>query len=140
MFYLISLLTGALFGIGMALSGMTNPELVTAFLDISGQWDPSLIFVMGGALAVFIPGYQLLIKKRSQPILTNRWNVSKNKTIDAQLMIGASLFGIGWGLLGVCPGPAVTSILAGNSDVWLFTVAMMAGLMVSHQYKTKILK
>ncbi|KEI70013.1 YeeE/YedE family protein [Endozoicomonas elysicola] len=139
MFYVIALLAGVLFGIGMALSGMVNPELVTAFLDISGQWDPTLIFVMGGALAVFIPGYQFLIKKRAQPILTNDWSLSKNNSIDVQLIVGTSLFGIGWGLLGVCPGPAVTSMLSGNSDVWLFIVAMMAGLIISHQLKTKVL-
>ncbi len=139
MFYVIALLAGVLFGIGMALSGMVNPELVTAFLDISGQWDPTLIFVMGGALAVFIPGYQLLIKKRAQPILTSDWSLSKSNSIDVQLMVGASLFGIGWGLLGVCPGPAVTSVLSGNSDVLIFIAAMMAGLFISHQLKTKVL-
>lgn len=139
MFYVIALLAGVLFGIGMALSGMVNPELVTAFLDISGQWDPTLIFVMGGALTVFIPGYQFLIKKRAQPILTHDWRLSKSNSIDVQLIVGASLFGIGWGLLGVCPGPAVTSVLSGNSDVLIFIAAMMAGLFISHQLKAKVL-
>lgn len=138
--YAIALLTGVLFGIGMALSGMINPELVTAFLDVSGQWNPTLMFVMGGALAVFIPGYQLLIKARAKPVLGNDWSLNKSKVIDAPLVVGASLFGIGWGLLGVCPGPAVTSAFSGNSAVWMFIAAMMAGLFISHQLKTKILR
>ncbi|MFK0569530.1 DUF6691 family protein [Endozoicomonas sp.] len=131
MFYVIALLTGLLFGMGMALSGMIDPNLVIAFLDITGHWDPTLIFVMGGALMVFIPGYLLLIKQRQQPLLTETWSLNNNKTIDWRLIIGASLFGVGWGLLGVCPGPAITSLFAGNTDVWLFIAAMMAGLMVS---------
>ena len=138
--YVIALITGSLFGIGMALSGMVNPELVTAFLDVNGQWNPTLVYVMGGALAVFIPGYQLLIKTRARPVLSKDWDLNKSKAIDAPLMAGASLFGIGWGLLGVCPGPAATSIFSGNSDVGVFVVAMMVGLFFSRHFKTKILK
>lgn len=138
--YVIALITGSLFGIGMALSGMVNPELVTAFLDVNGQWNPTLVYVMGGAWAVFIPGYQLLIKTRARPVLSKDWDLNKSKAIDAPLMAGASLFGIGWGLLGVCPGPAATSIFSGNSDVGVFVVAMMVGLFFSRQFKTKILK
>lgn len=89
--YVIALITGSLFGIGMALSGMVNPELVTAFLDVNGQWNPTLVYVMGGALAVFIPGYQLLIKTRARPVLSKDWDLNKSKAIDAPLMAGASL-------------------------------------------------
>ena len=130
MFYLVSLLTGLLFGIGMVLSGMVDPQLVTAFLDVFGSWNPSLIFVMGGALLIFVPGYQSLIKRRSQPVLVDSWSMNTKHVIDHPLLCGAAIFGIGWGLLGVCPGPAVSSVLAGNSDVWLFLVALMAGIAI----------
>lgn len=133
MFYVISLLSGLLFGVGMALSGMIDPNLVIAFLDITGHWDPTLLFVMVGALMVFIPGYLLLIKKRQQPLLTGTWNLSNNKTIDRRLIIGASLFGVGWGLMGVCPGPAVASFFTGNSDARLFLVAMIVGQLYQQQ-------
>lgn len=131
MFYLVSLFTGLLFGIGMALSGMIDPQLVTAFLDPFGSWNPALLFVMGGALLVFVPGYQLLIKRRNQPVLAKSWGMNKNSVVDYKLIGGAAIFGIGWGLLGVCPGPAVSSVLAGNSDVWLFLAALMAGIAVN---------
>ena len=130
MFYLVSLLTGLLFGIGMVLSGMVDPQLVTAFLDVFGSWNPSLIFVMGGALLIFVPGYQSLIKRRSQPVLVDSWSMNTKHVIDRPLLCGAAIFGIGWGLLGVCPGPAVSSALVGNSDVWLFLVALMAGIAI----------
>ncbi|WP_299734279.1 DUF6691 family protein [uncultured Endozoicomonas sp.] len=138
MFYIISLLTGLIFGIGMALSGMIDPAVVIAFLDVAGEWNPALMFVMGGALLVFIPGYQLLIKKRQQPFIAAKWSLNSLKALDRPLIIGAALFGLGWGILGVCPGPAVTSMLAGNSDVWLFMVAMIAGLFISQKLKQKI--
>ena len=130
MFYLVSLLTGLLFGIGMVLSGMVDPQLVTAFLDVFGSWNPSLIFVMGGALLIFVPGYQSLIKRRSQPVLVDSWSMNTKHVIDRPLLCGAAIFGIGWGLLGVCPGPAVSSVFAGNSNVWLFLVALMAGITI----------
>ncbi|WP_067515470.1 YeeE/YedE family protein [Endozoicomonas ascidiicola] len=138
MFYIISLLTGLIFGIGMALSGMIDPAVVIAFLDVAGEWNPALMFVMGGALLVFIPGYQLLIKKRQQPVIAEKWSLNSLKALDRPLIIGAALFGLGWGILGVCPGPAVTSMLAGNSDVWLFMAAMIAGLFISQKLKQKI--
>ena len=130
MFYLVSLLTGLLFGIGMVLSGMVDPQLVTAFLDVFGSWNPSLIFVMGGALLIFAPGYHSLIKRRSQPVLADSWSMNTKHVINRPLLCGAAIFGIGWGLLGVCPGPAVSSALAGNSDVWLFLLALMAGIVI----------
>lgn len=140
MFYLISLVTGLLFGMGMVLSGMIDPQLVTAFLDVTGNWKSPLMFVMGGALLVFIPGYFLLVKPRSRPVLGGAWAFNTTQTIDRPLLGGACLFGVGWGLLGVCPGPAVTSLLAGNSDVWLFLAALMLGITLNKMfiaYRTK---
>ena len=111
---------------------MIDPNLVIAFLDITRHWDPTLIFVMRGALMVFIPGNLLLIKKRQQPLLTETWSLSNIKTIDWQLIMDASLFSGGWGCW-ECARPAVTSVFVGNSDVWLFLVAVMAGQFYTQQ-------
>lgn len=128
MFYLVSLVTGLLFGIGMAFSGMMNPEKVIAFLNITGQWDPTLLFVMGGALAVFIPAYFLLVKDRPTPIASGNFCLNNSNTIDPRLIAGAMVFGLGWGLMGVCPGPVISSLLLGNSDSLIFFLSMIAGI------------
>ncbi|CAH1526437.1 Transporter [Vibrio jasicida] len=119
--------SGALFGMGMVISGMADPAKVIGFLDITGAWDPSLAFVMGGALAVFVPAYLLLIKPRSESVFGDEILCPTSKTIDKKLVGGAALFGIGWGLLGVCPGPAVASLFTGNIQVLLFIAAMLVG-------------
>lgn len=125
----ISIVTfsGLLFGIGMVISGMADPAKVIGFLDITGEWDPSLAFVMGGALAVFVPAYLLLIKPRSESVFGDEIVCPTSKTIDKKLVGGAALFGIGWGLLGVCPGPAVASLFTGNTQVLFFIAAMLVG-------------
>ncbi|CAE6924618.1 hypothetical protein ACOMICROBIO_GDFFDHBD_02199 [Vibrio sp. B1REV9] len=123
----IVMFSGVLFGMGMVISGMADPEKVIGFLDITGAWDPSLAFVMGGALAVFIPAYLLLIKPRSKSVFGDEIICPTSKVIDKRLVGGAALFGIGWGLLGVCPGPAVASILTGNVQVLIFIAAMLVG-------------
>ncbi|MGR5155248.1 DUF6691 family protein [Vibrio owensii] len=119
--------SGALFGMGMVISGMADPAKVIGFLDITGAWDPSLAFVMGGALAVFVPAYLLLIKPRSESVFGDEIVCPTSKVIDKKLVGGAALFGIGWGLLGVCPGPAVASLFTGNTQVLLFIAAMLVG-------------
>ncbi|CAM3037846.1 YeeE/YedE family protein [Vibrio rarus] len=111
----------------MAVSGMVDPNKVIAFLDVAGRWDPSLAFVMGGALSVFLPVYFLLIKPRSKPLNTGVFSLSSRRDIDAPLLTGAALFGVGWGLVGVCPGPVVSSLGAGNMQAWLFLLAMLSG-------------
>ncbi|GAB7228989.1 YeeE/YedE family protein [Vibrio rotiferianus] len=119
--------SGVLFGIGMVISGMADPEKVIGFLDITGAWDPSLAFVMGGALAVFVPAYLLLIKPRNESVFGDEIICPTAKAIDKKLVVGAAMFGIGWGLLGVCPGPAVASLFTGNTQVLLFIAAMLVG-------------
>lgn len=128
MFRLIALLSGVLFGLGMAVSGMVDPANVVAFLDVAGNWSPDLMFVMGGALAVFMPAYFLLIKPRLKPVAAQEFCLAKNKTIDLRLVGGATTFGIGWGLAGLCPGPVVSSLAAGNGGVVLFFACMMVGI------------
>ena len=128
-FRITALVSGILFGMGMAVSGMIDPAKVVGFLDISGNWDPSLAFVMGGALAVFMPSYFLLIKPRKQSVSGAKMCTPTNTKIDARLLSGAAIFGLGWGLAGICPGPAVASLALGNVSIVLFFVAMLAGSM-----------
>ncbi|MBR9874209.1 MAG: YeeE/YedE family protein [Vibrionaceae bacterium] len=128
-FRITALMSGVLFGMGMAVSGMIDPAKVVGFLDISGSWDPSLAFVMGGALAVFMPSYFLIIKPRKQSVSGAEMCTPSNTKIDTRLLSGAAIFGIGWGLAGICPGPAVASLALGNFSIVLFFVAMLAGSM-----------
>lgn len=133
MFNLIAVLSGLLFGLGMTLSGMTNPDNVIGFLDIAGNWNPSLIFVMGGALLVFTPVYLLRIKPMASPVCSTSFKVSNRRRIDKPLLAGAALFGLGWGLAGICPGPAVTSLASLNTDALLFVAFMVLGMIISRQ-------
>lgn len=130
MFRVISLLSGLLFGLGMTISGMADPANVIGFLDIAGNWNMSLAFVMGGALSVFMPMYFLVIKKNQQPLVSNEFCVSSKKNVDRKLIGGSALFGMGWGLAGICPGPVVSSLALGNTAFWLFFASMCAGFML----------
>ena len=127
---LTSLFAGLLFGLGMALSGMMDPARVTGFLDLAGAWDPSLAFVMGGALAVFMPGYFLLVKPRRLSLLGEPMVRVPAPVLDRRLIGGAALFGIGWGLVGICPGPALSLISSGQPMILLFIAAMVAGILL----------
>ncbi|MGY6038838.1 DUF6691 family protein [Aeromonas sp. AE23HZ002T15] len=127
---LMSLFCGLLFGLGLALSGMVDPERVLGFLDVAGAWDPSLAFVMGGALLVFMPGYFLLVRPRHQSLLGEPMAAVPVPTLDARLLGGAALFGIGWGMAGICPGPALALITAGQPLIRLFVVAMVIGVLL----------
>lgn len=129
---LIALVSGTLFGLGMMISGMVDPNRVLGFLDITGAWDPSLMFVMGGALAVFMPIYLLVIKKRTAPVCSERFRLSNNHMIDKKLVGGAVLFGLGWGIAGICPGPAVTSISGLNPSMLVFIAAMLLGMVIAN--------
>lgn len=124
----ISLLSGTLFGLGLTLSGMVLPQRVQGFLDVAGNWDPSLALVMIGALLVFMPGYFLLIKPRRQSLLDLPFHLPKSRTIDVRLVVGSALFGIGWGLVGICPGPAIASLMVGGGKLLLFVVALLVGI------------
>lgn len=126
----VALMAGLLFGLGMMVSGMVDPHRVIGFLDVAGAWDPSLMFVMGGALAVFLPVYLLVIKKRSAPVCSEKFEVANNPLIDKRLVTGAALFGLGWGIAGICPGPAVTSTLGLNPSMLVFIVTMLVGMSI----------
>jgi uncharacterized membrane protein YedE/YeeE len=124
---LVSLFSGALFGLGLSISGMVNPQKVIGFLDVAGNWDPTLAVVMGGALLVVIPALRLIFK-RSRPVLEDEFEVPTKKELDAELLGGSALFGVGWGLSGLCPGPAMTALASGLAPVFAFVAAMIAGM------------
>ena len=124
----ISLLCGLLFGLGLTLSGMVLPEKVLAFLDIAGNWDPSLALVMAGALLVFMPGYFLLIKPRHLAVSGEPFHLPKKQRLDRRLIVGSGIFGVGWGLVGICPGPAITALVTGQWQILLFVAAMLFGI------------
>ncbi|MEQ1814470.1 MAG: YeeE/YedE family protein [Candidatus Nitrotoga sp.] len=120
---------GLIFGIGLILSGMTDPAKVLGFLDLFGQWDPSLVLVMGGAIAVGIFSFALA-KKRTINFFGGAFHFPTNNHIDKRLIIGALLFGAGWGIAGYCPGPALVSMASGQTEGITFVAAMLAGMIV----------
>jgi uncharacterized protein len=126
-----ALLAGLLFGAGLVVSQMVDPTKVQHFLDFAGiassAWDPSLAFVMGGALAVTAPGYWLILRRRA-PLAAPAFQVPTRKDIDAKLLAGAAIFGMGWGLAGYCPGPALASLVFGRLETAMFVIAMLAGM------------
>ncbi len=126
---IISLVSGIIFGIGLVISEMINPEKVLGFLDLFGNWDPSLAFVMIGALIVSSPMFHL-IKRKEKPLFAENFNYSNNKEINNKLIIGSTLFGAGWGLGGLCPGPAISSIALININSITFVFAMFIGFYI----------
>jgi uncharacterized membrane protein YedE/YeeE len=124
---IVALISGIIFGLGLTLSQMVNPDKVISFLDIAGDWDPSLAFVMAGALAVAMPGFYWLIKKRGRPVFEDAFHLSHKTQIDKPLVLGSIIFGIGWGMSGYCPGPAVAGIGLGNTEAMLMVAAIYAG-------------
>lgn len=124
----VAFLVGFIFAIGLGLAGMTQPQKVIGFLDLA-QWDPSLIFVMVGAILVHALAY-LLVKNQKSPLLDSAWHVPKSREITPRLLIGSALFGIGWGLGGLCPGPAIVSLATGQVRIFTFVLAMLIGMWV----------
>ena len=123
---------GLLFGLGLAVSQMVNPAKVLAFLDVAGAWDPSLALVMAGAVAVTWVGYRLVLD-RSRPILGESFQLPTRTDIDAPLLIGAVIFGLGWGLAGLCPGPAIASIAYLQTESFYFLPALFAGMFLARR-------
>ncbi len=123
---------GVVFAVGLALAGMTQPSKVLAFLDIAGDWDPSLAFVMGGAIAVYFTANQL-VKRLRAPLACASFQLPTRRDIDAKLLVGAGVFGIGWGLGGYCPGPGITSLGSGAPSAVVFVLSMALGMFVYEQ-------
>jgi uncharacterized membrane protein YedE/YeeE len=128
---IFSILAGIIFGAGLALSDMVNPARVLNFLDIAGSWDPTLIFVMAGGLTITTLGYRLVFRRRS-PLFSDKFNLPTAQQIDLPLVAGAAVFGVGWGLAGICPGPALADLATLEPQVLLFVVAMLAGMVLAN--------
>lgn len=131
-FYLV----GLIFGGGITISGMANPAKVLNFFDIAGAWDPSLIFVMGGALLTTFIGYRLVFR-RPAPLLGDRFQVPTSRIIDARLVGGAAVFGIGWGIAGFCPGGALPALGTARWEVFAFTAAVIAGILIARALQSR---
>jgi uncharacterized membrane protein YedE/YeeE len=128
---LSAVLAGALFGVGLVVSGMTKPAKVVGFLDVSGEWDASLAFVMIGAIAVHLVAHRL-VTNRPSPLFDTRFHLPTRKDIDARLVAGAALFGLGWALGGFCPGPGLVTAASGALPAIVFVVGMTAGIKIEH--------
>jgi len=120
------LVAGLLFGLGLAVSGMTHASKVLGFLDITGDWDPSLLLVLGGAVGVSVVAFRFILR-RPAPVLESVFRLPSVKDVDGPLVVGAAIFGIGWGISGYCPGPAIASLAAPNWETWVFIPAVLLG-------------
>ena len=137
MIRLISLLSGIIFGLGLTISGMINPQKVLGFLNIFDAWDPSLIFVMVGAIIIFAP-LHFIFKRKSRPIFAKEFQIINNRNIDKKLLFGSGLFGAGWGLAGLCPGPAIASISFLNPSSLIFVLFMFVGFFIANRIEKNI--
>ena len=122
-----ALICGSLFGLGLSISGMLDPHRVRGFLDVTGAWDPSLIFVLAGGVIVATIGYRLS-RLLPRPLLDRRFDLPTKTAIDAPLLLGSAIFGIGWGIAGICPGPAIALLTLGIGPAFLFVVTMLVGM------------
>ena len=127
------LLVGLVFGAGLALSGMMDPARVLGFLDVAGAWDPTLAFVLSGALLPSALSYAL-VRRMRRPLLAEEFCIPQNRIVETRLLAGATLFGLGWGLVGLCPGPAIAGLVLGKWQLWLFVAAMIAGMWFQRLY------
>ena len=131
--FFVPLTSGIIFGIGLVIAGMTNPSKVMGFLNVFGNWDPSLILIIGGAIAVIMPVF-LISKKMSSPLFNKEEGFKQQlkKNIDSPLIIGSSMFGIGWALVGFCPGPAISALTQVDGNVFIFFIAMSIGMLIKN--------
>ena len=127
---LLTFFIGSIFGTGIAMSGMANPAQVIHFFDVAGTWDPSLAFVMGGAVIVTFIGYRLVFS-RSAPVYEPTFDVPTNRQLDARLLIGSGVFGVGWGIAGFCPGGALPALGTLDTRVVIFVAALIAGMLIT---------
>ncbi|MGH8686364.1 MAG: DUF6691 family protein [Burkholderiales bacterium] len=125
---------GLVFGAGLWLSGMADPRRVLGFLDVAGRWDPTLLFVMAGALAVAFIAFRGTAR-REKPLLTPRFVMPSRRSIDAPLVVGSAIFGLGWGIAGYCPGPAITALSNGTPEIFVLFAAMVAGGWLHHLFE-----
>ena len=135
----LSYLIGLVFGVGISISGMANPAKVLNFFDIAGAWDPSLAFVMGGALSVTALGYRFVLKRPS-PMLASSFQLPTRRDLDMPLIGGSAVFGIGWGIAGFCPGGALPALGTGRSEVFIFVAALLVGIIAAKALQSMSLR
>lgn len=134
--HLIIFLSGLLFSFGLIVSGMINPAKVIGFLDLFGRWDPSLAFVMAGAVFVTFVGFRFILKQE-RPRFASSFSIPTRTDIDTPLLVGPVLFGLGWGLVGLCPGPALAALTGATKSTWVFFVSMLAGMYALKLYRLR---
>ena len=134
---IVPLTSGIIFGIGLVIAGMTNPSKVIGFLNIFGNWDPSLLFVIGGAIIISMPAFLLFSKKMSAPLFNKEEGFSQQvkKNIDGPLVLGSAIFGTGWALVGFCPGPAISALTQVDGNVIIFFITMSIGMLIKKNTK-----
>ncbi|WP_127145841.1 DUF6691 family protein [Pelagibacterium montanilacus] len=135
----LAALIGLVFGTGIAISGMINPAKVLNFFDIAGTWDPSLAFVMGGALVVTMIGYRFVLR-RPAPVFDTRFHLPGSRAIDTRLVAGSAVFGIGWGITGFCPGGAIPALGLMETDAFVFVAAMVGGIVLARIAQTALVR
>ena len=131
--YISSAIAGGFFGFGIAISGMANPAKVLNFFDIFGTWDPSLVFVMGGAMITALIGYRLVFGVQKRPLFEVSFSLPSAKQIDRRLILGSIVFGIGWGIAGFCPGGAIPTFGLGHSESYIFIASLVVGILVARR-------
>ena len=131
--YISSAIAGGIFGFGIAISGMANPAKVLNFFDIFGTWDPSLVFVMGGAMITALIGYRLVFGVQKRPLFEVSFSLPSAKQIDRRLILGSIVFGIGWGIAGFCPGGAIPTFGLGHSESYIFIASLVVGILVARR-------
>jgi hypothetical protein len=134
--WIASFLSGALFAVGLAIAGMTRPDRVIGFLDVTGDWKPGLALVMGGAIAVHFLAYRI-VPKLQRPLFESRFGIPTRRDVDPRLVGGAALFGLGWGLGGYCPGPGLASLVTGDASALLFVFSMIAGMVLARAWEER---
>lgn len=138
---IIAINLGMLFSAGLILSGMTRPQNIINFLDVTGDWSPMLLLVMIAAIGVYMPAYYFIIKKHKAPVFEKNFFIPNNKNLDKKLLFGSALFGVGWGISGFCPGPAISSLLI-NSQAWVYVFSLILGMFLAKfisNYKKTVL-
>ena len=128
--------SGVLFAVGLAISGMNQPQKVVAFLDFTGDWDPSLALVMLGAIGVYLPAQRIIYRRRA-PVFDVRFHKPSETKLTSRLFVGAGLFGLGWGMAGYCPGPGISSLVSGSSSALVFVVTMVTGIALARAYEAR---
>lgn len=133
----IAFLTGLIFAFGLAIGGMTNPGNVRGFLDVAGNWNGSLMFVMAGAIAIHAIAFRFILRRNS-PILDSNFHIPTRKDIDNKLILGSIIFGIGWGWAGICPGPGIVGLGSGKVEFFIFVLSMIVGMKAFQMFERKV--